>query len=217
MVTTMSSSAIRSSIVNSPWSAVISVRRASPYVSATFCSSSFMMRMRRSREPRMSRRSLMRARTSFSSASSLSISRPVSLARRMLRIASAWRSLSLNRRWSCALAVGGGADDLDDRVDVIDGDLEPLEDVLAVERLVEVELRAADDDVVPVRDVVLQHVLERHHLRHELPGVRVGDERQHDDAERRLQVGVLVELVQHDARDRVALQLDHDPHAVAVR
>ena len=33
MVTTMSSSAIRSSIVNSPSSLVISVRRSSPYVS----------------------------------------------------------------------------------------------------------------------------------------------------------------------------------------
>ena len=76
----------------------------------------------------------------------------------------------MNRFWSCALAVGvsvGRANDLDHRVDVVDGDLEALEDVLALERLVELELRAPDDDLVPVRDVVLEHLLERHDLRHE--------------------------------------------------
>ena len=88
--------------------------------------------------------------------------------------------------------------------------------MLALERLVELELRAADDDLVPVRDVVLEHFLERHDLRHELPRRRVGHEREHDDAERRLHLRVLVQLVEHDARDGVALQLDDDAHAVAV-
>ena len=112
--------------------------------------------------------------------------------------------------------VGRGANELDHRVDVVDGDLEPLEDVLALERLVELELRAADDDLVPVRDVVLEHFLERHDLRHELGRVRIGHERQHDDAERRLHHRVLVELVEHDARNRIALELDDDAHAVAI-
>ena len=82
----------------------------------------------------------------------------------MLRIASACRSQSLNRFCSCALAVRRVlrlADELDHLVDVVDGDLEAFEDVLALERLVELELRAPDDDFVPVRDVVLQHFLER--------------------------------------------------------
>ena len=109
------------------------------------------------------------------------------------------------------------ADDLDHLVDVVDGDLEPLEDVLALERLVEVELRAADDHLVPVRDVVLEQLLEPHHLRHQLPARRVGDEREHDHAERRLHLRVLVELVQHHARDRVALELDHHPQPFAAR
>ena len=43
--------------------------------------------------------------------------------------------------------VLGGANELDDRVDVVDGDLEAFEDVLALERLVELELRAANDDL----------------------------------------------------------------------
>ena len=136
-----------------------------------------------------------------------------------MRIASACRSLSLKRVCSCALAVGvsaARADDLDHLVDVVDGDLEALEDVLALERLVELELRAPHDDLVAVRDVVLEHFLERHDLRHQPPRRRVGHEREHDDAERRLHLRVLVELVEHDARNRVALQLDHDAHAVAV-
>ena len=90
----------------------------------------------------------------------------------MLRIASACRSESLKRFCSCALAVGVSsavADELDHLVDVVDGDLEPFEDVLALERLVELELRAPDDDFVAVRDEVLEHLLERHDLRHELP------------------------------------------------
>ena len=93
----------------------------------------------------------------------------------MLRIASACRSVSLNRFCSCALAVGVSsalADDLDHLVDVVDGDLEAFEDVLALERLVELELRAADDDLVAVRDVVLEHFLERHDLRHEAAASR---------------------------------------------
>ena len=42
------------------------------------------------------------------------------------------------------------------------------------------------------------------------------DDREHDDAEGRLQRGVLVEVVQDDFRHLAALELDHDPHAVAV-
>ena len=75
---------------------------------------------------------------------------------------------------------------------------------------------AADDDFVAVRDVVLEHLLERHDLRHEAARCRVGHQRQHDDAERRLHRGVLVQLIEHDARNRIALQLDDDAHAVLV-
>ena len=82
--------------------------------------------------------------------------------------------------------------------------------MLALLRLVELELRATHDHVVAVLDVVPQHFLERHHLRHEPAGLRIRHERQHNDAERRLHRGVLVQLVEHHARNRVALQLDDD-------
>ena len=55
-----------------------------------------------------------------------------------------------------------------------------------------------------------QHVAQRQQLR--LAAV----ERDHVGAEARLQRGEAPQLVQHHIGDRVALQLDHDPHAVAV-
>ena len=42
------------------------------------------------------------------------------------------------------------------------------------------------------------------------------DDRQHDDAERGLQLGVLVEVVEDDLGHLAALQFDDDPHPVAV-
>ncbi len=42
------------------------------------------------------------------------------------------------------------------------------------------------------------------------------DDRQHDDAERGLQLCVLVEVVEDDLRHFAALQLEHDAHAVAI-
>ena len=40
--------------------------------------------------------------------------------------------------------------------------------------------------------------------------------RQHDEAVALLHLGELVELVEHDLRLGVALELDHDAHAVAI-
>ena len=82
----------------------------------------------------------------------------------------------------------------DDLVDVLERDQVAEQDVLAVARLLELELRAAADDVAPVLDVRLEHLLEAHRLRLALV------ERHHVDRERRLHRRVLVELVQHAAR-----------------
>ena len=101
-------------------------------------------------------------------------------------------------------------DDLDDLVDVVDGDLEAFEDVLPRLRRLEVELGPPDDDLVPVLDVPLQQLLQVHHLGRALV------EGEHDDAEGGLHRGVLVELVQHHVGDGIALQVDDDPHAVLV-
>ena len=102
------------------------------------------------------------------------------------------------------------ADDLDHLVDVVDGDLEAIQDVLPGLRRVEIELGAPGDDLVPVIDEVLEQLLQVHDLR------RAIAERQHDHPEGGLHLGVLVELVQHDIGNGVALELDDDPHAVLV-
>ena len=54
-------------------------------------------------------------------------------------------------------------------------------------------------------DVVADHLVEAQRARHTV------DDRQHVDAERVLQLGVLVEVVQHDLGDRVAAQRDDQP------
>ena len=59
----------------------------------------------------------------------------------------------------------GAADGGDDLVEVLEGDQVALQDVLAVARLLELELRAAADDLAAVVDVGLEHLLEAHRLR----------------------------------------------------
>src|SRR5882762_7213847 len=102
------------------------------------------------------------------------------------------------------------ADDLDDLVDVVDGDLQAFEDVLAVLRALELELGAADDDGVAMLDEVLEQLLQVHLLR------RAVDQGEHDRAEGGLHLRVRVEPVQHHHRDGIPLQLDHDPDAFLV-
>jgi hypothetical protein len=71
-------------------------------------------------------------------------------------------------------------------------------------------LGAADHHLAAVFHVIFQH------LPHgKDPGFPV-DQRQHDDAEGRLHLGVLVELVQHHLGVGVPFDLDDDPDAVAV-
>ena len=141
-------------------------------------------------------------------------SRAASRARRMSRIAWAWRSESskrISRFDPGGLRVGRFADRLDDRVEVVERLLEPLEDVRPVPGLAEVEFGAAPDDLAPVVDVVLEDRLQRERLRLAV------DEGEHVHVERHLHRRVLEQVVQHLVRVGVPLQLDVDAHAVAVR
>src|ERR1051325_10967543 len=100
---------------------------------------------------------------------------------------------------------------LDDLVDVVDGDLQAFEDVLAILRALELEFGAAGDDGVTVLDEVLQQLEQRQLAR------RAVHQREHDRAERLLHLRVLVELVQHDHGDGVALQLDDEANSFYIR
>ena len=79
--------------------------------------------------------------------------------------------------------VGRLADRLDDRVEVVEGDLEALEDVRPGARLAEVELGAPADDLPAMLDVVLEHAAQRQRLRLAV------DEGQHVHVEGELHAG----------------------------
>ena len=109
------------------------------------------------------------------------------------------------------VGVVGRTDQLDDLVEVVERDEVALEDVCARERLAQLELRAAGDDLALEVEVVPDELEERQRPRHAV------DERDGVVAERRLQRRVLEELVERDLRDGLALQLDLDAHARSCR
>ena len=103
---------------------------------------------------------------------------------------------------SSLVAVGRGADDLHEVVQITQGDLEALEDVGAVFGLAETEAGTAGDDIAAVLNEAFEQLADVHLLRATLV------EGEQDDAERVFEVRVLVELVDDDLRVLVALELD---------
>ena len=77
-------------------------------------------------------------------------------------------------------------------------------------RLAQLELGAPRQHDLAVVEELDQQPLERQQLRLAV------DQRQHVEAERLLHRGVLVQVVQHRVRVRVALDLDDQPHALAI-
>ena len=109
------------------------------------------------------------------------------------------------------VAVARAADQRDHLVEVVERDQQALEAVHARLERAQLVLGAADDDLALVLDVVVDDRPQRQRPRH------VVDQRDHVHAERGLQRGVLVELVEDDLRVGVALELDHHAHAATVR
>ena len=109
------------------------------------------------------------------------------------------------------VGVFRAADQLDHRVEVVERDEQPLEDVGAGLGAAQFVLGAAGDDLALVVDVVLDQLAQAEGARHPV------DQRDHVDAEAGLHRGFLVEVVEHDlGRLAAALQLDHQPHPGAV-
>ncbi len=104
----------------------------------------------------------------------------------------------------------GRADDVDEFVDIGDGDGQADQDVAAIARLAQFELGPPDHDLFAELNEDLDQLLEAHLLG------AAPVQGQHVDAERALQRREAVELVEDDLARSVALQLDHDAHAVAV-
>ena len=86
------------------------------------------------------------------------------------------------------------ADDADDLVDVLLGDEQTLEQMRALERFLEVELRAAHDDLFLEGEVLVENVPQGQDLRLRL----VIDQREHVHGERGLHLRLGEEPVEHD-------------------
>ena len=93
---------------------------------------------------------------------------------------------------------------------MIERNLQPFQNVAARFRLAQLELGSPTDDLAAELDEALDQLQQRQHLR------PPADNREHDDAERRLQLRVLVQVVQNDIAHLAALQIDNDSHAVAI-
>ena len=76
--------------------------------------------------------------------------------------------------------------------------------------LLQIEGRSAHDHHVTMVDEVLEHLTERKNARYPV------HQRQHDRAESRLHLCMLVQQVQHDLRNGVPLELDDDAKPVSV-
>ncbi len=112
-----------------------------------------------------------------------------------------------------AVGRAGLANDRDHLIDIVESNFETLEDVSAVPRPLELELCAASQHFLAMADELLKRPLEREDAR-----LRASlHQRQHVDAEGLLQRGVLEQVVEYLARLGIALELDHHPHAGAVR
>ena len=94
---------------------------------------------------------------------------------------------------------------------MVERDPQAVENVRARFGLAQLEFDAAADHLAAEVDEELDDVDQAEHPR------APRHDRQRDDAEGLLQLGVLVEIVQHHLADFAALQLDDDAHAVAIR
>ena len=98
-----------------------------------------------------------------------------------------------------------------DLVEIGDRDDQAEQDMGAVARLGELELGAPGDHFLAEADEGLDDVAQGQRL-----GPAAAD-RQHVGREARLRRGVPPQLVEHDVGGRVALEVDDDAHAFAVR
>ena len=104
----------------------------------------------------------------------------------------------------CLGAVFRAADRGDDLIQHVERAQQSLDDVGALARLAQTELRAPGHDFDLVGDVRRERLGEVHESRHTV------DQGEHVDAEARLELGVLEQVVQHDVWVGVASQGDDE-------
>ena len=131
----------------------------------------------------------------------------------MSRMAWAWiceRPKSLHESVARRRRIGRTADQLDDRIEVVQRNHQTLEDVGAFAGAGEIVLGPPHHHLAPVVEEVLEKLLEVEDLR------LVVDHPEQDDAEGGAELGELEEVVLHHLGHGVALELDDDPDALAI-
>ena len=118
---------------------------------------------------------------------------------------------TLHQRLTSGAGVGRRPDQTDDFIDIGDRNGESDLNVGSIARLGQAELGPARNDRLTKIDEGDEDVAKRQHLG------PTAVQRDHVGAETRLQLGEPPELVQDDIGHRIALQLDDDPHPVAIR
>ncbi len=108
------------------------------------------------------------------------------------------------------IGVGRRPDQRDDLVERIEGLDQTAQDMGALIGLAQPVAGAPDDDIELVLDVVPDHLVQAQGARHPV------DDGQHVGTETGLQLGVLVEVVQHHLGDGIALELHHDSQTHAI-
>src|SRR5690625_980963 len=106
--------------------------------------------------------------------------------------------------------IGAGADQGDNLVQVIERLEVALEDMSAFLGPLQLEAGASGDHIAAVFEVQAQYLAQRQQTRAAVDDADVVDR------EARLQLGVLVQLVEHQLRMGTTLQFEHDAHALAV-
>ena len=109
------------------------------------------------------------------------------------------------------IAVAGASDKGNNLVQVVEGDEQTLQDVGSFLGLGQLVAGTTHDNVGPVLDEILNQLLEVERHR---PALHQADI---IDAERALQLGFLIQVVEDHRIEGILLQVIHDAHPVAVR
>ena len=104
----------------------------------------------------------------------------------------------------------GASDQLNDVVEIVEGGDEAFQNVRPLPRLAQLERRPPANHVASKVEDVSDDLQKWKHSR------PVVDDREHVDAEARLERRVLVEVVEHDLTDFATLEIDDDAHSATV-
>ena len=118
---------------------------------------------------------------------------------------------ALHQPFLCHLGGTGASDDLDDLVDIIQRNEQAFQNVCPLLGFVQVVFRPSGDHILLMLQIIFQKLFQAQHL-----GLIV-HQRQHDDTEGLLQLGMLVQLVQQHVGIHIFAQLNADAHTGTVR